>query len=85
MDEKVSEAIQETMKGGAIRKVRKKSPKKDIKIEEALAAKMQGGAIRKHKKKSPKKDPKMIKKYTKKGAVKNREMRTDFHSSAQSG
>ena len=47
------------MKGGAIRKVRKKSPKKDIKIEEALAAKMQGGAIRKHKKKSPKKDPKI--------------------------
>jgi hypothetical protein len=60
LDEKVGEAIQEKMKGGAIRKVKKRSPKKDIKIEEALATKMQsGGAIRKPKKKSPRKNPKV--------------------------
>jgi hypothetical protein len=47
------------MQGGAIRKVKKRSPKKDPKIEEALAAKMQGGAIRKVRKKSPKKNPKI--------------------------
>ena len=48
------------MKGGAIRKAKKRSPKKDTKIEEALATKMQsGGAIRKPKKKSPKKDQKV--------------------------
>lgn len=44
--------------GGAIRKARKKSPKRDQKIEQALATKI-GGAIRKVKKKSPKKDEKI--------------------------
>ena len=42
-------------KGGAIKKPRKKSPKRDEKIEEALQKKNEGGAIRKPRKKSPKK------------------------------
>ena len=41
--------------GGAIRKPRKRSPKKQEEIEEALEKTMQGGAIRKPKKRSPKK------------------------------
>ena len=45
--------------GGAIRKARKKSPKRDQKIEQALATKI-GGAIRKVRKKSPKKDEKIM-------------------------
>ena len=57
LDEKVDEAL--ATQGGAIRKARKKSPKKNEKIEEALAASMQGGAIQKPKKKSPKKEPKV--------------------------
>ena len=44
--------------GGAIRKPRKKSPKRDDKIEQALATKV-GGAIRKPRKKSPKRDDKI--------------------------
>jgi hypothetical protein len=60
LDEKIGEAIQEKMKGGAIRKAKKRSPKKDIKIQEAIATKMQsGGAIRKPKKKSPRKNQKV--------------------------
>jgi len=58
LDAKVSEAINTTM-GGAIRKARKKSPKKNLKVEEAIEKKMQGGAIRKAKKKSPQKNPKV--------------------------
>ena len=46
-------------KGGAIKKPRKKSPKRDEKIEEALQKKNEGGAIRKPRKKSPKRDEKI--------------------------
>jgi hypothetical protein len=59
LDEKVEQALEKKMQGGAIRKARKKSPKKDIKIEEALEKQMQGGAIRKARKKSPKKNEKV--------------------------
>ena len=41
--------------GGAIRKPRKRSPKKKQEIDEALEKTMQGGAIRKPRKRSPKK------------------------------
>ena len=41
--------------GGAIRKPRKRSPRKMPKIEEALEKTAQGGAIRKARKRSPKK------------------------------
>ena len=43
------------MKGGAIKKAKKRSPKKDPVIQEAIAKKFQGGAIKKPKKKSQKK------------------------------
>ena len=51
-------ATDEEEEGGAIRKPRKKSPKRDEKIEQALATKV-GGAIRKPRKKSPKRDEKI--------------------------
>ena len=44
--------------GGAIRKPRKRSPKRNEKIEQALATE-KGGAIRKARKRSPKKDLKI--------------------------
>jgi len=59
LDQAVDEAIQAKMQGGAIRKPKRRSPKKIPKIEEALEKKMQGGAIRKPKKRSPKKIPKI--------------------------
>jgi len=45
--------------GGAIQKVRKRSPKKLPKIDEALQKQMQGGAIHKVRRRSPKKKPKI--------------------------
>ena len=60
LDPKVDAAIASMQKGGAIRKVKKRSPKKNLKIEQALASSMQtGGAIKKPKKKSPRKDQKI--------------------------
>ena len=56
LDSKVQEAL--TEQGGAIKKPRKKSPKKNPKIDEALATQV-GGAIKKVRKKSPKKNPKI--------------------------
>ena len=51
-------AEDEEDEGGAIRKPRKKSPKRDYKIEQALATEV-GGAIKKPRKKSPKRDYKV--------------------------
>jgi len=45
------------MKGGAIRKPKKRSPKKDPAIQEAIAKKFEGGAIRNPKKKKSQKKP----------------------------
>ena len=46
--------------GGAIKKPRKRSPRKNEKIEQALATQAQfGGAIKKPKKRSPRKNEKI--------------------------